>query len=274
MLPKPSTDNSRSSDTTLVEREHSSRLSALSNFSIGDIFKDINVTNSKSTKFPEKLLKVLEQKLQDIAMGKDARCVAGTGSRSWHCLIIYYFSYHDQLVRRTMAKFYGQFMIDSFKRQMKENRKIEELILMFATHSTAVLKKEPSLQGDAWKFELNNHIALFVKLLRECLRNLNHVSPELLQRLDVYTAKLTPASPDPGYETSSSNRDSQSSITISGNVGDMQLVRIVASLFNVPEPVVQKEVDQLRPICTEKVRQQHTSQVHSCSRDLRLHCKT
>lgn len=26
---------------------------------------------SKSVKFPEKLLKVLEQKLQDIAMGKD-----------------------------------------------------------------------------------------------------------------------------------------------------------------------------------------------------------
>lgn len=58
------------------EREHSSRLSALSNFSLGDMFKDMNLRDgSKSVKFPEKLLKVLEQKLQDIAMGKAAGCV-------------------------------------------------------------------------------------------------------------------------------------------------------------------------------------------------------
>src|SRR5882762_620548 len=80
-------------------------------------------------------------------------------------------SYSRQLTRRTMAVFYGQFKIDSFKKQMKENRKIEELILMFATHATAVLKKDPVLTGDAWKIELNIHIAEFVNLLRESLRN-------------------------------------------------------------------------------------------------------
>lgn len=56
-------------------RDHSLRLSALSNFSLGDMFRDVR-DGSKSTKFPEKLLKVLEQKLQDIAMGKDAACVS------------------------------------------------------------------------------------------------------------------------------------------------------------------------------------------------------
>lgn len=76
MLPKPSTDHSQPGASSSELRDgHSSRLSALSNFSIGDMFKDISVSGSKSTKFPEKLLKVLEQKLQDIAMGKDARCV-------------------------------------------------------------------------------------------------------------------------------------------------------------------------------------------------------
>ena len=59
----------------LDTREHSSRLSALSNFSLGDMFRDVR-DGSKSTKFPEKLLKVLEQKLQDIAMGKDPVCVS------------------------------------------------------------------------------------------------------------------------------------------------------------------------------------------------------
>lgn len=156
-----------------------------------------------------------------------------------------------------MGKFYGQFMVDSFKRQMKENRKIEELILMFATHATGVLKKEPTLAGDSWKFELNNHIALFVKLLRESLRGLNHVSPELLGRLDMYTAKLAPAqSSDSGYDSSSTtrDRDSTASLVISGSVSDMALVRTVASLFKISESAVQKEVDSLRATCTEKVR--------------------
>lgn len=73
-----------------------------------------------------------------------------------------------------MAVFYGQFMNDTFKKQMKENRKIEELILMFATSATGILKKEPTLAGDGWKLELNNQIAQFVKMLRECLRTISH----------------------------------------------------------------------------------------------------
>ncbi|KAG7087446.1 hypothetical protein E1B28_013412 [Marasmius oreades] len=232
MLPKTTDSSSKPSEASEKEREHSSRLSALSNFSISDI---INFREGpKSVKFPEKLMRVLEQKLQDIAMGKDP-------------------SYSDQLVRRTMAKFYGQFMVDSFKRQMKENRKIEELILLFATQATGVLRKESTLAGDMWKVELNKHIALFVKLLRECLRNLNHVSPELLSRLDVYSAKLAPANSDSGYETSSTSRDRDSPyLMISGNVADMELVKSVAVLFKVSDSVVQKEVDALRTTCTEK----------------------
>lgn len=39
--------------------------------SLGDLFKD-NKDGPKNVKFPEKLLKVLEQRLENIAMGKDA----------------------------------------------------------------------------------------------------------------------------------------------------------------------------------------------------------
>jgi hypothetical protein len=159
-----------------------------------------------------------------------------------------------------MAKFYGQFLVDSFKRQMKENRKIEELILMFATHATTVLKKEPTLAGDGWKLELNNQIAVFVKMLRECLRSVNHVSPELLSRLDTYTSKLAPSqssSHDSGYDSASTSRDRDrdswvSVATVSSNVADMELVRVVAALFRVPESEVQKEIDGMKSICTEK----------------------
>lgn len=94
-----------------------------------------------------------------------------------------------------MAVFYGQVKEEHFRKQVKENRKIEEVILMFATNATNVLRKEPSLAGDGWKVELNNQIAQFIKLLRDCLRNVSHVSPDLTARLDTYAAKLAPSLP-------------------------------------------------------------------------------
>lgn len=89
ILPKPATPAPANSGTASghlasnggekereKEREHSSsRISgAISNSitSIGDVFRDVTARDgSKSVKFPEKLLKVLENRLENIAMGKD-----------------------------------------------------------------------------------------------------------------------------------------------------------------------------------------------------------
>ena len=170
----------------------------------------------------------------------------------------YHISYSDQLIRRTMAVFYGQFKNEAFKRQMKENRKIEELILMFATQATSVLKKDASLAGDAWKLELNSQIVQFVKMIRECLRNITYVNPELLSRLDIYTAKMAPsqAASDSGYDSASTSRERDSlgsSPSSIGSVKDMPLVRIVGQLFGISDTSLQREVDQYRQFCTEKV---------------------
>ncbi|KAJ8506956.1 hypothetical protein ONZ45_g10625 [Pleurotus djamor] len=216
---------------------HYSRISdALSNFSLSDMFKDIR-DGSKNLKYPEKLIKVLEQRLQDVAMGKAP-------------------AYSDQLVRRTMAAFWNQFMTDSFKRSLKDSRNLEELILKYAAHATVVLKKEPTLAGDGWKIELNNQISQFVKLLRECLRGLNHVPSELLSRLDLYASKLSPpnSSHDSGYDSSSTSRDRDFVLlpAATAKISEMPLVKVVAALFKLPEHAVQQEVDQLKQICTEK----------------------
>ncbi|KAI0944587.1 hypothetical protein AcW1_002259 [Taiwanofungus camphoratus] len=237
MLPKPV---DTPSDVEIRDKDYSSRISgALSSsiFSIGDLFKDTR-DGTKGVRFPKDLLKVLEQKLQDIAMGKDA-------------------AYSDQLTRRTMAVFYGQVKDETFRRQMKENRKIEELILMFATNATNVLKKEPSLAGDGWKVELNIHIAHFIRLLGECLRNVSHVSPELTARLDQYAAKLAPAQApsDSGYDSSSTSRDRDSVIVpkrVSASVSDMPLVMTAGRLFKLPDTTLQKEVDDIGKYCSEK----------------------
>jgi hypothetical protein len=165
-----------------------------------------------------------------------------------------------------MAVFYGQVKDENFRRQMKENRKIEEMILMFATNATNVLRKEPTLAGDGWKVELNNHIAQFIKLLRECLRSVSHVSAELTARLDMYTAKLAPSIAttqptysDSGYD-SSSTRDSMqiSPKRLSTSVNDMPLVQTASKLFKMQVDELQREIDELGKYCNEKVR------IHAC----------
>ena len=78
MLPK-STENGASPASDVREsRDYSSRIAgAVSNsiLSIGDLIKDVGRDGPKSVKFPEKLLKVLEQKLQGVIMKKEPRCV-------------------------------------------------------------------------------------------------------------------------------------------------------------------------------------------------------
>ncbi|KAH9976806.1 hypothetical protein BGW80DRAFT_1290703 [Lactifluus volemus] len=236
-------DAQREKEREQQQQHSSSRISgAISNSitSIGDVFRDVTARDgSKSVKFPEKLLKVLEQRLENIAMGKDP-------------------AYSDQLLRRTMAVFYGQFKVETFRRQMKENRKVEELILMFATHATSVLRKDPTLSVDGkWNVELNNHIVQFVKLLRESLRTVGHVSSELTARLDVYSAKLAPPSQtqsDSGYDSSStSQRDSiPSSPRTTSNPPVMPLVNTVAKLFQIRADLLYPEVEKLRSVCTER----------------------
>lgn len=161
-----------------------------------------------------------------------------------------------------MAVFYGQVKDENFRRQMKENRKIEEMILMFATNATNVLRKEPTLAGDGWKIELNNHIAQFIKLLRECLRHVSHVSSELTARLDMYTAKLAPSITaaqtysDSGYDSSSTTRDSlPSAKRISTSINDMPLVLTAAKLFKIPLDEVQRSIEEIGKYCNEKVRE-------------------
>ena len=99
-------------------------------------------------------------------------------------------------------------------------------------------------------------------MLRECLRSAGHVSPELLSRLDTYTAKLAPmlssgnSHSDSGYDSGSTSRDrdSFSVPSISDKVADMHMVKIVADLFKIPEIAMQAEVDRIRgSVVSEKV---------------------
>lgn len=202
-------------------------------------------SSSKSAKFPEKLIKRLNDRLELIAMGRDQH-------------------FKDQSLRQTIGIFYGTFKETSFQKQMKENRKIEELILIFVTTAQASLKKR--LPGDEWKEELNNQVGHFVRIIRECLKTVSGVPKELTERLDVYSAKLVPSTPSGSNGNSSANTISPGSAnqsrrasaatvsSIGANpVGESVLIRTVGELFNVNLDQLQKDVDFVKKSCTEQV---------------------
>ncbi|SPO32406.1 uncharacterized protein UTRI_02963 [Ustilago trichophora] len=228
---------------------------------LADMIRDVG-GSSKSARFPEKLIKRLNDRLELIAMGRDT-------------------NFKEQSLRQTIGIFYGTFKEASFQRQMKENRKIEELILIFVTTAQASLKKR-SL-GDEWKQELNNQVGLFVTIIRECLKTVSGVPKELTERLEGYSAKLAPtassatgsastsaaatsgvSSGSNGYagakeymaatSASTSRRASSASTlpTASNPLAESSLVRTVGALFSVDLTQLSQDVEFVKKSCTEQ----------------------
>ncbi|KAI9630560.1 hypothetical protein KEM48_013821, partial [Puccinia striiformis f. sp. tritici PST-130] len=237
-------------------------------FSIADVFKDGSgsTKSDKSVKFPKDLVKVLKVRIEAIAKGTDK-------------------NYQDLLLRSSFGVFYGTYTQDYYLKQLKENRNIEALILLFVTTATGVLRKR--LEGDEWKIHLNSQVGVFVTIIRDCLRSkeLKGVPHELMTRLDSYASKLAPAAAAAAAAASSSSSSShthnQSSASISSSihsnpaentaisspgegspgpspwsishsVHDMPTVKTIGSLFAISDSQLQKDLNNVRKNCTEK----------------------
>ncbi|CEH19367.1 GRAM DOMAIN-CONTAINING PROTEIN 4 [Ceraceosorus bombacis] len=220
--------------------------------------RDVSLT-SKAARFPEKLLKRLSERLERIAMGRDPY-------------------YNDQSLRQTVGVFYGTYKEASLQKQFRENRKVEELILIFVTSAQKTLRAR--IEGDGWKEELNKQVGQFVKIVRECLKTMHGVSRELTDRLDGYSAKLSPApislgqaDPDAMKKRESTGADlnavasssnalaterrasAASSVTAVGGsnpIAESAMIRTVGELFQVEEEQLRKDVDFMKATATEK----------------------
>ncbi|GAA6018841.1 hypothetical protein JCM11491_006882 [Sporobolomyces phaffii] len=159
--------------------------------SLADTFKDSSSSSSsasKSSRFPKEFVKVLDAKMERVAKGSDPK-------------------HQDQLLRQTIGAFYGTYAQASFQKNLKENRQIEQVILMFVTTASTILKKRLGSDGEEWKRELNNQVGQFVGIIRDGLKSCSRVPGELVNRLDSYCAKLAepPQSVAPGSPTNPSN---------------------------------------------------------------------
>ncbi|CAE7224588.1 unnamed protein product [Rhizoctonia solani] len=239
--------DSEAPSTPVNSRPESSRLSQLINFA--DL---IPRSEGREVKFPKDFIKAIDARLQRIATGKDASLVV--------CLhlvsLLKSLRYTDQYTRRTVAVFWGNFQDPRFVKQIKENRRIEELILMYVTSSTSILKKDKQLEGDGWKLELNKQVAIFIRIVRETLRGVHHVPPELNSRLDMYANKVAvpkeePASSGPSRKPPK-ERDSWVQVPPESSIADMPLVLTVGKLFGIEDGELQKDVNVATKVCTDK----------------------
>lgn len=191
--------------------------------------------DSKTNKFPRELAQILRDKLQTVWMGKDPK-------------------YQDQLLRATFGAFFNHYVEPSFFKQVKENRKIEEIVLIFYSKATAELKKRTT--GEEWRPLVDQHMALFIRMVQDCMKehNLSSSAPELMTRLAGYEAKLLSETKEV-LEPEAPAKSTQDSVPeISYSIQDMPLVKILCPIFQKTESAIQKDIDHLRVLVSEKVR--------------------
>nr|CRX79212.1 hypothetical protein ls5931a1_00048 [Leucosporidium scottii] len=248
-LSRPTLRQSMTSSTTSSFRPADGWTNALFSFSSSS-----SSSSSSKAKFPKEFPKVLEARMIKIFQGQDS-------------------AHNEQLFRATVGAFFGVFKEKSFQLKLAQNRQIEEVILSFVTTASGLLKKRLP-DGDEWKTRLNEQVGEFVSVVRDGLRSCRGVSPELLQRLESYVAKLVPPSSSSSLAPSSaSNYASGSSADTSPaastskltldqppppvagmvtNVHEMPLVLAVGRLFGKSEAELTRDVVALRRLCTEQ----------------------
>jgi hypothetical protein len=158
----------------------------------------------------------------------------------------------------------------AFQKQMRESRKIEDLILPFVTTATKSLKKEEELADGAWKFELNTQIALFLDLLADSLAAVGPSSGELTNRLESYRQRLR--EPAPNSTAGSIKEADRNSLVVGsdrGHGGDAESTfstrsakadgfrgketEEIGQLFGLSDDQLQAKLNELKTICTERV---------------------
>lgn len=178
---------------------------------LADRMRDVGAPRMR---FPEKLLRRLSDCMQRIAMGRDD-------------------VYTQPGLRQTCGVFFGTLNDAATVRRLRDNRRIEEVIMLFVSTANATINKRGV--GDAERrVELDMQIAALLDLLQECLRGLG-ASRELIEALDEFS--VTAVEEPPAAATAT----------------DFPLIKIVAGAFSVDSSQLARDVGALDPLSALKI---------------------
>ena len=195
------------------------------------------VRDSKSTKFPNGFVAVLEKRLTGILVGKEKRR-----------------EYDDSLVKRTFAAFLNAFTDPAFKKGMEKDRRMEDLVLIFFSNATKELQKGKAPGDEGVKMMVDRHVALFVRLLSILLKDheWSRDRSELMGRLSTLENKLLSHDQDLSQnQVNGTSSTVDEVVPLSYDVKEMPLVQKAARIFGFTETMAQSDILKYKSTWTE-----------------------
>ena len=195
------------------------------------------VRDSKSTRYPHDFVKELEKRLQGILIGRERRQ-----------------EYQDAVVKRTFAVFLNQLSDPGFKKRMEQDRRAEDLVLIFFSNATKELQKGKAAVDDAVKRMVDRHVALFVRLMTLVIKDMHKDQdrPELMSRLQALEKKLLQHDEDLTGQTNGAGTLVEEVVPLTYEVRDMPLVQVVGRIFGLRNTMMQSDLDKYRSTWTEQ----------------------
>lgn len=211
------------------------------------------VRDAKSTRFPRGFIEELEKRLKGVLMSQEKRP-----------------EYNDPLVKRTFATFFNTLTEQTFKKRMKEDRRVEDLVLIFFSNATKELQREAQKSkpaGEDWvKLMTDRHVALFVRLIIVILKSNDWMreKPELATRLTNLESKLLMHDENLADDGTGKGTQVEVVAPTSFDVKDMVLVQVVARIFGVTKAQAQSDINKNKDAWTDKAALQDlkTYQAH------------
>ncbi|GAB7364641.1 hypothetical protein MBLNU230_g5444t1 [Neophaeotheca triangularis] len=213
-----------------------------SSTSINDLVKDFSlIRDSKSTKFPHGFMAALDKRITGVLVGQERMP-----------------EYADSNVKRTFANFLNEFKNPTFRKSMEKDRRVEDLLLIFYSKATSELQKGKAREDDGWKMMVDRHVALFVRLISNTLKQNDWARerPELGSRLHTLETKLLQHDQDLATSSGQQGSGGQTTIEVevprSYEVRDMPLVVRICRIFAIPTAQAQNDINAHKGEWTER----------------------
>ncbi|KAB8446225.1 hypothetical protein FH972_025207 [Carpinus fangiana] len=225
-----------------VSRPSVQQRSKSSSTSTADLVRDFSTNasrDSKSTRFPRGFMAELDKRITGVLIGKEKMP-----------------EYADPTVKRTFAIFLNEFKKPEFRKSMENDRRVEDLLLIFFSNATKELQKGKAQEDLSWRLLVDRHVALFVRLISATIKSNDwqRDRPELSQRLQTLERKLLMHDQD--LTSHGTNPSAGNVLEIeepkSQLVKDMPLVVAVAQIFSKSESQVQGDIDAQKDLWTAK----------------------
>ncbi|KAH6691308.1 C2 domain-containing protein [Plectosphaerella plurivora] len=205
--------------------------------SVGELVSQFGSSSSHTVKLPHGFRSSIEKRVQQV--------IQGTCSLP---------GFNDAAVRRSFASAYPSFTAAGFQKEADSNRKIEPYILLLYSNATRVAQSLAQPGDDSWKMIPDRHVALFVRLVLQVLRDQGHdrERPELITRLTSLESKLLTNDQNLAAASSQDGKMVEYQVPLSYDVKDMPMVLAVARTFGRSNSEVQADIDGHRNIWTEE----------------------